>query len=123
VTANEDRGTVQRLVLATAIEWLLIALVLHITLGMSGLSGTHGRTVAIAAIVALASGSIGYFLQTGFLDPIRMGFSFLILVLLLNALFRIQSWSVVLRTALLVRFISLGLTWLCYSTANTLLGF
>ena len=123
MTADEDGGTMQSLILAAAIEWLLVALVLHITLGVSGLSGTLGRAAATAAVIALAGGTIGYFLQADLLNPIRIGVGFLLLIMLLSTLFKIQSWVNVFRTALLVQVISLGLVWLGHSAASTLLGF
>jgi hypothetical protein len=122
-TAGKDREVLRDLLLTAVIECLLIAIVLHITLGVGGFSGAFGRAVATGAGVAIAGGTIGYSLQTGLFDPLRIAVSFLVLALLLKGLLKLERWGRVFRTAVPVLIISLGLVWLGHSAVSTLLGF
>jgi hypothetical protein len=79
--------------------------------------------IGLLSIVFAASGAIVAFLiDAGLFNPIRLGLSFIVLLVLIQQFTDVREWATAIKIAITARLISIGVMWLALAGAMMLFG-
>ncbi len=104
------------------LEIILTIIVLQIAFSLSGFPFLFYQIALLGLAVALAGAALEYFLLIGLFNPIRIGLSFIILLILIRQLTDVREWATAIRIAILARIISLGLMWVAFAGVMVAFG-
>ncbi|MGZ0707340.1 hypothetical protein ACWPKO_03265 [Coraliomargarita sp. W4R53] len=104
------------------LEVVLTCIVLQVAFNLSGFPCLFHQIALLSLIVALVGATLEYLLSIGLFNPIRIGLSFIVLLLLIRQLTDVREWATAIRIAILARFISLALMWLSFAGIMVLFG-
>jgi heme/copper-type cytochrome/quinol oxidase subunit 4 len=119
---NQARQHIRGVLIGFILELVITMIVLQIAFSLSGFPSLFRQIVLLSLAVALAGAMLEYFLLISLLNPIRIGLSFMILLVLIRQMTDVREWATAIRIALLARFISLGLLWLAFAGVMVLFG-
>jgi hypothetical protein len=97
------------------LEIVLTCAVLQLAFNLTGFPCLLHQIGLLSLTVALVGAGVQYTLSIGLFNPIRIGLSFILLLLLIRQLTDVREWATAIRIALLARFISLALMWLSFA--------
>lgn len=121
-SANQSRQHIRNVLIGFILEVAITMIVLQIAFSLSGFPSLFRQIVLLSIAVALVGAMLEYFLHISLLNPIRIGLSFVILLVLIRQLTDVREWATAIRVALLARLISLGLLWLAFGGIMVLFG-
>lgn len=110
------------LLIGFILEVLLTCAVLQVAFSLTGFPCLFHQIALLSLTVALAGAGLDYTLSIGLFNPIRIGLSFILLLLLIRQFTDVREWATAIRIALLARFISLALMWLSFAGLMVLFG-
>lgn len=116
------RAHLRDVLIGFILEVIITLTVLQIAFSVSGFPSLFRQIALLSLAVALAGAMLDYFLYIGLLNPIRIGLSFVILLVLIRQMTDVREWATAIRIALLARLISLGVMWLALAGMIALFG-
>lgn len=112
---NDARTHLRDVLIGFILEIIITIIVLQIAFSICGFPCLFYQIALLGLAVALAGATLEYFLFIGLFNPIRLGLSFIILLLLIQRLTDVREWATTIRIALLARIISLAVMWLAFA--------
>lgn len=104
------------------LEIVLTMVVLAIAFSLIGFPFLVYQIGLLSLAMALSGAALHYLLFIGLFNPIRIGLSFVILLILIKQFTDVRGWATAIRIAILVRLISLGLMWLALAGTMAIFG-
>jgi len=118
----DARNHIRDVLIGFILEIILTILVLQIAFSLSGFPCLFRQIALLSMAVALVGAALEYLLFISLFNPIRIGLSFIILLLLIRQMTDVREWVTAIRIALLARLISLGLMWASFAGLMVLFG-
>ena len=112
---NDARIHLRDVLIGFILEVVLTIIVLAIAFSLSGFPYLFHQIALLGIATALVGAALEYFLFIGLLNPIRIGLSFILLLILIRQFTDVREWSTAIRITLVARLISLGLMWAAFA--------
>ncbi|WPJ94524.1 hypothetical protein SH580_13895 [Coraliomargarita algicola] len=119
---NQARDHMRDVLIGFILEVVLTCIVLQIAFSLSGFPCLFYQIASLSLAVAVIGAGLEYLLYIGLLNPIRIGLSFLLLLILIRQLTDVREWATAIRIAVLARSISIALMWLSFAGLMMLFG-
>jgi heme/copper-type cytochrome/quinol oxidase subunit 4 len=113
--SNDARTHLRNVLIGFILELVLTLVVLLISFHICDFPTLLHQIGLLSLSMALLGAGMEYFLFIGLANPIRIGLSFIILLLLIRQFTDVRDWATAIRITLIARLISLGLMWLSFA--------
>jgi hypothetical protein len=120
--ADTARTHLRNVLIGFILELVISLIVLQIAFSLIGFPSLFYQIALLSLVLALSGALLEFFLYLGLLNPIRIGISFIVLLLLIRQMTDVREWSTAIQVALIARTISIGLMWLGLAGSMALLG-
>jgi heme/copper-type cytochrome/quinol oxidase subunit 4 len=121
-TQIDAKEHLRNVLIGFILELVLTLIVLHIAFSLSGFPSLFSQLALLSIVIAMLGAAMEYFLFIGLLNPIRIGLSFILLLLLIRQFTDAREWATAIRISLIARLISLVLMWLALAGLMALFG-
>ena len=122
LTANTAREHLRDVLIGFILELVLTCIVLQIAFSLSGFPSLFYQIALLSISVSVVGALLQFLLSIGLFNPIRIGLSFIILLVLMRQLTDVSEWATAIRIALLARIVSIVFMWLSFAGLMVLFG-
>ncbi len=119
---NQAREHLRDVLIGFILEIIITYIVLQIAFNLSGFPCLFYQIASLSLAVAVVGAGLDYLLSIGLLNPIRLGLSFMLLLILIRQFTDVREWATAIRIAILARMISIALMWLSLAGLMVLFG-
>ncbi len=104
------------------IEVVVTLIVLKVAFQVVGFPALWRQLILLSLAVALASAMVSYALHFGSMNPVSMGVSFIVLLLLIRQMTDVREWATAIQIAITARIVSIVLMWVAFAGVMMLFG-
>jgi heme/copper-type cytochrome/quinol oxidase subunit 4 len=112
---TDARSHLRNTLIGFILELTITIIVLLTSFSLCGFPTLFYQIGLLSLAVALVGAGMNYFLSIGLANPIRIGLSFITLLILIRQLTDVREWATAIRISLIARLISLALMWLSFA--------
>jgi hypothetical protein len=110
------------ILIAFSIEVVITLIVLKIAFQVCGFPALWRQLIPLSIAVALAGAMVSYVFHVGSLNPVSIGLSFILLLILIRQMTDVREWTTAIQIAVTARLVSIVLMWLAFAGAMVLFG-
>jgi hypothetical protein len=118
----QARNPLLHILIGFIIEVIVTLIVLKIAFQLCGFPSLFRQIIPLSLSVAVVGAFVGIVLHVGLFNPIRIGLSFIILLILIRAITDVREWATAIQIALTARLVSIGMMWLAFAGMMALFG-
>lgn len=104
------------------IEALITLVVLKIAFNLCGFPCLWHQIILLSVLTAIVGAALALVLKAGLFNPVRIGTSFLLLLVLIRQCTDVREWSTAIKIALTARVVSIIVMWLAFAGMLALIG-
>jgi hypothetical protein len=120
--AEAKREHIAGVLIGFILEVLITLFVLKIAFQVCGFPVFWHQIILLSLAIGLAGAMLEYVLHAGLLNPVRIGLSFILLLILIRQMTDVREWATAIKIALTARLISIVVLWLCLAGLMMLFG-